>query len=55
MNEAYNQYLSKYLGLRFTLKEEIIPNIEMKIAKTEPEKLALEGPITVNKKKILLI
>jgi len=47
VEEAYDLYLSKHSGLRFAFKEEILPNIELKTAKTEPEKLALKENVTV--------
>ena len=47
LDDAYNHYLLKETAVRFAYKAEVIPNIEIKFAKTDLHKIALEDPIIV--------
>jgi len=43
VNEAYNEYLTKFHALRFSRKNKFIPNIEVKFSKIDLDKWALDN------------
>ena len=43
VNEAYDEYLTKYYALRFSKKSKFIPNIEVKFSKIDLDKWALDN------------
>lgn len=45
--ESYEKYLVKNTALRFALKGELIPNIELKFTRTELHEMALNEPLIV--------
>ena len=47
LNNAYYNYLMKNTAIRFAYKGEFIPNIELKFAKTDLHRIALDNSVKV--------